>query len=97
MPRSMLGGHIDANCDSAYISGKGGGSGNGSSGMGGDTCPGDSRPARRASYVSNTLRYTLAGGVFRWLQISSGLEFERRAQVILNDIAAALYIIRMYF
>ena len=36
---------------------------------------------RRVAYVSNTLRYALAGGVFRWLQITGGLDFERHAQV----------------
>lgn len=34
-----------------------------------------------SSCVASTLRYTLAGGVFRWVQISGGRDFEKQAQV----------------
>jgi hypothetical protein len=34
-----------------------------------------------SSCVASTLRYALAGGVFRWVQISAGRDFEKQAQV----------------
>jgi cytidylate kinase len=49
--------------------------------MNGGSGSGNTSSGRRVSYMCNTLRYALAGGVFRWLQISAGLDFERRAQV----------------
>jgi hypothetical protein len=39
-----------------------------------------------SSCVSSTLRVAMSGGVFRWLQISAGRDFERRAQVCSNFI-----------
>lgn len=75
MYRSMLGSHIDANSDTN--GGSGGNSGHGSNG-------------RRVSYICNTLRYALSGGVFRWLQITGGLDFERRSQVKMASIWIAL-------
>ena len=50
-------------------------------GMHMDANSGSCEAGRGASYVSSVLRFALAGGVFRWLQISAGRDFERRAQV----------------
>ena len=37
-------------------------------------------------YIGRILQVSLAGGVFRWLQIGCGTSFEQRVQVIFNDV-----------